>query len=157
MNLSKTFEFPKIAFYGKRKVNKPTVEMSLRVTDDGKCCLTICGDIWNATQTDVIMCGQCLDEMDNYKSLHDDNTFKTLYRLWKAYHLNDMHCGTKAQERALIDHFGKRPRYEIACEYLKNIGLYEDENENGYVYGSKYLYWEIPTDDIKLIKEMLED
>lgn len=155
---SKKFKFNKIAYYGKRKVNTPEVEMELTDTDKGPE-LSICGLIWNASHTDCVCCGQCLDEMNRFESLKHNALFAKLYRLWKLYHLNGLHAGSEKQEDALLkweDSFtpndSRSNDYVSRCDYLKSIGLYVDD---GYTYGSKWLYREIPEDDLKLIKELL--
>lgn len=149
---SKTFSFKKIAYYSKRKINLPEVEVELK-KEDGKYCLSICGEIWNGNHTDIVCGGQCLDTMNEYESLHNDPLFQKLYKLWKLHHLNDLHAGSISQEDALIAKFGKIPDYESACNYLKSIDLYEDENK--YRYGSSWLYREIPEEDLKTIKELV--
>lgn len=149
MEISKTFVFQKIAFNGTRKINTPEVEMTLK-EENGKPVLSICGSIWNSKHTDIVCGGQCLDEMKRF--LNKDELFNKLYRLWKFWHLNDMCPGTECQENALIAKFNKIPDYDTACEYLKSVNLYEDD---GYKYGTKWLYRAIPEDDLKIIKNLL--
>lgn len=60
--LKKIFSFGKIAFYGKKKINKVTVEM--RIYKDAH--LSICGEIWNSTGSDCVSCGQNLDTINEY-------------------------------------------------------------------------------------------
>lgn len=151
-NLSKTFKFNKIAFYGTRRINTPEVTMELRDTAKGPE-LSICGSVWNSKHTDIVMGGQCLDELAQFDSLFCDPLFKKLYKLWKAYHLNGMHAGSRSQRDALIAEFGTVPGYDKACEYLKSIDLYKDEND--YVYGSSWLYEAIPDEDMNEIKALL--
>lgn len=119
--------------------------------------LSICGNTWNATHTDTVMCGQCLDEMLEFDSLSCDDLFRMLHRLWKQYHLNDMRSGTIKQENALND---ARKQGELLCyyedsrKYLESIGLLEDD---GYKYGSSWLYREIPEIDLKEIASLLSE
>lgn len=160
---SKTFEFAKIAWYGRNKINKPTItlKLSYKDGDQSKPVLSICGYIWNSKQTDIVCGGQCLDEMAKYKSLSNDETFKKLYYLWKNYHLNDIHSGTVKQEKAVKDLYNTNKNkqshsymeYEQICDYLKSLNLYIDD---GYVYGSSWLYYAIPEDDLNMIKSLLE-
>ena len=152
--LSKTFKFNKIAFYGTRKINTPEVTMELRDTAKGPV-LSICGDVWNSKHTDCLMCGQCLDEMNEFESLKFNPIFIKLYKWWQRYHLNDMCSASRSQEDALIAEFGKIPDYNKACEYLKSIDLYKDEN--GYEYCSAWLYRKIPDEDLNAIKELLSE
>lgn len=108
----KTFVFPKINYYGKRKVNQPEVEMELELKENGKYALSICGFIWNSKHTDCLVCGQCLDNMMEFNSLKKDPLFSKLHRLWRLYHLNDLSCGSRSQVDALIAEFGEVPKYE---------------------------------------------
>lgn len=153
-SVSKTFTFPKIAFYGTRRINTPEIEVELRDTAKGQV-LSICGSVWNSKHTDCLMCGQCLDEMNKFESLRHNPTFRKLYEWWKAWHLNDMCPASRSQEDALIAKFGKIPAYNEACDYLKSIDLYKDEN--GYEYGSAWLYREIPDEDLNAIKDLISE
>lgn len=152
MKISKTFVFPKIAFNGTRKINTPEVEIALECVN-GKYEFIASGSIWNSKHTDIITGWQCLDTM--YKYLKNDKLFKEIYRLHKLYHLNGMHAGTIKQEQALDDAEKAGVRlfdYDDSCKYLESIGLLEDD---GYKYGTKWLYREIPEEDLKIIKDLL--
>lgn len=153
-SISKVFKFDKIAFYGDRRINQPEVEIRINYGSKGPV-LSICGDIWNSKHTDCLMCGQCLDEMNEFESLRSNPTFRKLYEWWKLYHLNDLHSGSRSQEDALIAKFGKIPAYNEACDYLKSIDLYKDEND--YEYGSAWLYREIPENVLLEMEEFLTD
>ena len=153
-NLSRTFKFNKIAFSNIRRINTPEVEVELRDTQKGPE-LSICGSVWNSKHSDIIIGGQCLDEMVRIDDLHDNELFMKLYRWWKKYHLNGMHAGSRSQRDALIAKFGKEPDYDKACEYLKSVDLYKDEND--YVYGSSWLYEAIPDEDLNEIKALLSE
>jgi len=157
--MRKTFTFPKVAYTSTRRVNLPTIEMELQYKDNdmSRPVLSICGDLWNARHTDIVMGGQCLDELARFDELFCNPLFKKLHRLWKAYHLNDMRPGTDKQEQALDDakKSGKRLCcYEDSCKYLESIGLLED---NGYKYGSAWLYRPIPENDLKEIVSLLAE
>ena len=146
---SNTFVFPKIAFYGRNKVNTPEVTVSLKVGDN-KEVLSICGQVWNSKHTDIIAGGQCLDRM--YKFLKKDKIFIELYKLWKRWHLNDLCAGTIKQEEALDNVGIKFNSFDERCDYLKSVNLYFDD---GYEYGSKWLYRKIDEDDLKSIYNLL--
>lgn len=157
--MQKTFKFDKVAYTSTRRVNSPEVEMRLDYKDGdmNKPVLSICGELWNSNHTDIVMGGQCLDEMAKLGDLRFNTLFKKLHRLWKAHHLNDMHAGTVKQEQALDDarKSGKHLCcYEDSCKYLESVGLLDD---NGYKYGSKCLYREIPEDDLKEIISLLSE
>ena len=110
-NMTKTFNFGKIDYYGKgRKINAVTVTVSLAhrggafiYDKDGKITgktpeyeeFTASGDIYNACGTDVVCAGQCLETIAEYI---DDPVFMQILNLWRKYHLNGMHAGTPEQE-----------------------------------------------------------
>lgn len=154
-NLSKTFKFDKIAFYGTRRINTPEVTMELRDTAKGPE-LSICGDVWNSKHTDIVMGGQCLDEMKKFKELRFNSLFNKLYKWWELYHLNGMHAGTIKQENAIKEWHAKDKykafTYDEDCKYLDSIGLLDDD---GYRYGSSWLYRAIPDEDLNEIKALL--
>lgn len=155
--MRKTFNFNKIDYNGiGRKINPVKVDIELKETDKG-CCFSASGVIYNQTKTDCLAGGQCLDTIAEYVF---DAKFKEIYRLWKLYHLNDMHAGTYEQEAA-IDAWetqGNRYDYTKACEHLKSIGLYEVEHDGKpYKYGHGWLYWEIPSEDLEAIKMLFVD
>lgn len=132
-----------------------------------------CGEIWNSKHTDIIGGGQCLDEMNGYEDIRDNETFRAIYRLWKKYHLNGHTVGSPRQEEALIG--CKSRKYEVMCEYLAERGLLEDDefiefaqgnpNPSGlggivykghpYRYGSAWLVREIPETDKVLIRALV--
>lgn len=150
---SRTFDFGKIDYYGKgRKINKVEVEIDLKETDRGPV-FSANGTIWNCKQTDCVSFGQNLDEISEYIS---SPLFKQIYRLWKLYHLNDLHAGTKAQEKIINDAFEKTNEqydYDKACSILDKEGLLID---NGYKYGSGWLYEPIPEEDLKEIESIFK-
>lgn len=98
------------------------------------------------------MSGQCLDELKKY--IHND-TYDTIYNMWKKHHLNDLHAGTVAQEEALekAGYTGWANNYKECCDYLESIGLFDD---NGYKFGHGWLKREIPDEDLNTIKELLK-
>jgi len=157
MIMEKTFNFDKVAYTSARCVNLPTVEMRLEYKngDMKKPVLSICGELWNSKHTDIVMGGQCLDKFAQFDQVKSNPTFKKLYRLWKLYHMNDLNAGSRSQQDALVAEFGTIPSYDKACEYLKSIDLYEDEN--GYIYGTSWLYNEIPDNDLKEIMALFAE
>lgn len=157
----KVFKFKKIDWYGKgRKINQPEVTMTLKYDEENRPCLSICGNVWNSTHTDIVCGGQNLDEMIKYKSISSDPTFNKLYYLWINHHLNDCCCGSPAQLAAIkAYHIANKENskvnlnsFDADIDYLKSVGLYDD---NGNVYGSKWFYMEIPNDDLQMINELL--
>lgn len=169
----KVFHFPKIAFYGGRKINAVDVEVSLKRmhcdrNDYDYYVFTACGDVWNATHTDIVCGGQCLDDILPF--MKASKIYQKIYKYWKLYHLNNMKAGNKAQEEALKE-FRSNNRYDYtsACNFLKEKGLYETPlgkrkvygqniGENDlYRYGSGWVIEEIPEDDLKDIIAMLSE
>lgn len=156
--MKKTFDFGKIDFNGcGRKINRVTVEVELRTKFNGEIVFSVLGNIWNSKNTDTIVCGQCLDEINNFKK--GNSVFNEIYRLWGLYHLNDMHAGTKEQEievKKWLKETGNRYDYHEACEHLKAVGLYETTyNNKPYRYGCGWIYEEIPEEDLNKIKTLL--
>lgn len=111
------------------------------------------GSIINLDTFRIVMNGQILDEA--FKEI-TDWTFLRIYRLWKLYHLNNLHPGTERQEEALEREFGgvRADKYKEQCEYLKSLGIYED---NGYIFGSGWLKRKIPLKDVREIKKLLRE
>ena len=67
--------------------------------------------------------------MNDY--LKGNSVWDRVYRLWKLYHLNDMHAGTERQEEFiemgirsgdLLSH-----SYDEVKEFLIKWGMYEDD------------------------------
>lgn len=118
--MKKMFEFGKIDFEGKGKINLVTVDMEYKDKGGGKKVLSISGDIWNKRKTDIVCGGQCLDTIAEYI---DDPVFKEIYRLWKLYHLNDMHA---------------------ECEHQHALGWHELAKEDVTLY-----HWTLTSDTLK--------
>ena len=86
--MKKIFEFGKIDFCRRgRKCNAVTVEMEYKEEGDKKR-FSVSASVWNNTRTDIVAGGQCLDSIAPF--IHDKR-FTEILRLWKLYHLNDMH------------------------------------------------------------------
>lgn len=84
----KHFDFGKIDFNNKgRRINRVTVDMELRQNGDRKV-FSASGNVWNVSNTYIICGGQCLDSIAPFMT---DPKFFEILRLWKLYHLNDMH------------------------------------------------------------------
>ena len=91
--------------------------------------------------------GQCLDEI--LEIFPNDELIQRIHKVWKKWHLNDMHPGTPNQEAYLAKF--EQPRsdhYSWAKEKLAEAGLDPDPNYeyNGkpYSYGSAWLNVELP-------------
>lgn len=152
-----TFNFGKIDFYGiGRKINAVEVEVNLKEYADSTYGFTVSGYIYNARHTDIIMGGQCLDDEAFVKLSAENKLLKELIRLWKAYHLNNLHAGTYEQEKALNKvNLRGAIDYDKACDYLKSIGLYKVEYKGKpYRYGSGWINYLIPQDDLEKIYQL---
>ena len=65
--MKKVFDFGKRAVANSKiKNNRITIEVELKQTEKGEE-FTACADVWNSKNTDVIMGGQCLDELTREK------------------------------------------------------------------------------------------
>lgn len=146
--MKKVFDFGKIDYLGCGRRNN-LVEIEVAFTDG---VFTASGRIWNSRKSDIIISCQILEKIRVF--LQSNETFKKIYRLWKLYHLNDMHAGTIRQEKALKEKFGEVDinQYEEQSDYLKTIGLYDD---NGYKFGTKWIKYEIPKKDRQEIEKLL--
>lgn len=153
MTIKRIIKFGKVDYTNSGKKNcMVDLEVELRDTTKGPE-LSIRGDIWNPSHTDIYCCGQCLDEIAKYKG--DNPLFKELYQYWKDYHLNGMHAGTFEQEQALKK--AVIVGYDEACEYLKSINLYEVEyNGKPYKYGHGWLYQALPENVLSRITEIIK-
>lgn len=185
-----TFNFGKICMnYAGRKENLVTVDVELRKRggepvlakdpDSGKYIPTgdttpeyvefsASANVWNRIQSDIIIGGQCLDEINKHRAqLSDLKTWDFIYRMWKKYHLNGMHAGTPEQEKAVADWeaAGNKYDYAAACEMLKEKGLYEvpftgatiGKRYHGemYKYGREWVIQDIPADDLLRIEHVI--
>ena len=149
--MKKTLNFGKIDYNGTgRKINLVTVEINLKETKNGPA-FSACANVWNSKQTDIICGGQCLDDLVPF--FQDNLVYMIIFSMWKKYHLNDMRPGTPAQEKALEEAglIEFATNYTECCEYLKKIGLY---NDNGINFGETWVYWPIPENDLETIKSL---
>lgn len=143
------------------------VELRLESTNYGKEYyeFSAVGEILNHKGTNIYCAGQCLDTINFYRS--DNKDFVKVYEWWKEYHLNDLHAGTRDQEKALKEFRQDKSTYNYRqeCEYLKTLDLYEvnytgyanDKEYKGepYRYGSSWLIQMIPEDVVEEIKAFI--
>lgn len=86
--MKRTFDFGYIDFENRGKArNRLTVEMEYK-EENGKKRFSVSAEVWNAIHTDIVTGGQCLDTIASYI---DNPLYSEILRLWKTYHLNDMH------------------------------------------------------------------
>lgn len=99
---TKKFEFNKIDYNDTgRKAYMVELEVTLQEKEDGKLCFSANGDVWNTKHTDIVMGGQCIDDIWNeYASqIKDRHLFFVIKELWEQYHLNDLNAGCKHQRK----------------------------------------------------------
>lgn len=146
--------------------------------DEEKGTFSACGTLWNHNHSNILMGGQCFDELEEeYHELSENESFREVLYLWKNYHLNDMHAGTKSQESLLkeavkngeLERYGAN-NYEETCNYLESKGMLfdvgymvEKTNKDGqvcmvpYKYGSGWLKEDIPEGDVERIVSLVRD
>lgn len=124
--------------------------------------LSISGAIWDRALNDCFSAGQNYDTLE--KALKEGNIemkngltnsdLKKLIDIWRVWHLNDTNGGTRKQEEIINKYYKENPNeshsYEKAVELLKKHDLLVD---NGYQYGSKWLYEPLPQDVIDFVEE----
>ncbi|MEK6829434.1 MAG: hypothetical protein AABY15_04855 [Nanoarchaeota archaeon] len=126
--------------------NKVKAEITLKEEEKGLV-FSMSGDYCGSS-------GQCFDEVKPANEYQ-----RKLIKLWKKYHLNNLHAGTKNQEEALKGFEGD---YTAYCERLKELNLYEVTLKNGikYKYGSGWLFNELPSsfeNDLKNLIHNIEE
>ena len=150
--------------------------ISIRETEWGPEFMAM-ANVTNHIGTDLILGGQCLDEIlsqfsDNLKDEGVLEEFQILHSLWKNFHLNAMYAGTIEQEGALLEHFGSldASHYKEHVEYLKSVNLYEvpwtkdvkvlgfkeKDHPATYKYGNGWLYRDIPEMEMKKIQLIMD-
>ena len=157
--MKKRFEFGKVDLNGTgRKINRVYVDVELCENKQGQTVFSASGAIMNSRNTDCICGGQCIDEISKFV---DNPTFNTIRNMWKLYHLNDLHAGTKEQEievKKWLKETNQSFDYGKVCDHLKEVGLYESTyNNKPYLYGHGWIYEPIPEEDLKTIKNLLKN
>lgn len=170
--MNRTIDIQKVDGYGNgRKSCMVSVELEL---NNGK--FLASADLWRSDNSDILMGGQCFDELLNdYPELKDNDVFMETYDLWSKYHLNNMHAGTPEQEEAIKEWKakGNEYNYKSACEYLMTIDLYavpvstidlkanpqfkDAEEGTMYEYGHSWLKEEIPEQDVERIESLIKE
>lgn len=95
--MKRTFDFGCIDFENRGKAkNRVTVEMEYKQDGDKKV-FSVSADVWNTRHSDIVCGGQCLDTIAPYIN---NPVFSEILRLWKLYHLNDLHPECEHQHAA---------------------------------------------------------
>ena len=172
--MERTIKIGKINFYDSEKSKIHDVEVELRLSDDN--CFSAVADVWDFHHSDILMGGQCFDTiLNDFPEMKKNPIFMEVYDLWKNYHLNDLHAGTKAQEDLLkeavkngeLNTYGAN-NYKETCAYLESKNMLYDKNylvskkqKDGsiikapYRYGTGWLKEEIPEQDLLRIKSLI--
>lgn len=153
---TRTFNFGKIAYWGKRKDNAVEVQITLYEKTEGPA-FTASASIWNARKSDIVCAGQCLDTLLPY--FKNNATFMKIFGLWKRYHLNDLNVGTPKQEEALRECGKQSASYDEQLEALRGLGLSTVTLPDGtsYTYGHGWLYRPIPAECLADIEQLLAE
>lgn len=94
--MERIFNFGKIDYHGTGiAANAVVITASYVEKEPGRKVFRASGEIYNNRRSDIICGGQCLDEIAEYIT---HPVFQELHRLWKLYHLNDMHPECEHQE-----------------------------------------------------------
>lgn len=92
--MKRTFDFGLIDFEGRGTArNRVTVTMEYKEDGDKKR-FSVSASVWNIRYSDIVCGGQCLNTIAPYIN---NPVFSEILRLWKLYHLNDMHPECKHQ------------------------------------------------------------
>lgn len=159
--MKRKISFGKIDGYGNgEKTCEVTIEISLDENDPKKPKFSVRGNVWNDRGTDIIMCGQCLDNLLPY--FKGDKLFVEIYRLWKNYHLNDLKPGTPEQMKCIEAHKAEidendgwyHKELNLLKKYDLDVVLVDGEP---YKYGSGLIYSQIPQKDLETIKKIIAD
>lgn len=135
-----------IVFLTKNQTVKVKIVAELRNDEHGRRELFIVGEI-NTRQ-----CDDSIRELvEQHGSGHrDKGEILKLLDIWDRWHLNTMRAGTPRQQ-AILRPWLKRNQnkdYTEQCDYLFSHGLLIDD---GYKYGTAWLYEPLPDDVITFI------
>jgi hypothetical protein len=138
-----------IVFLTKNQTVKVKIIAELRNDEHGRRELSIVGEINTHTF------GQCdasiRELVEQHGSGHrDKGEILKLLDIWDRWHLNTMRAGTPRQQEILRPWLKRNPNkdYTEQCDYLFSHGLLVDD---GYKYGTAWLYDPLPDDVITFI------
>lgn len=171
--MERTIKIGKINFYDNEKRTNHDVEIILRLSLSNDNCFSALVNVWNFPHSDILMCGQYFDTiLNDFPEVKKNPIFMEVYDLWKNYHLNGLHAGTKAQEDLLkeavkngeLNTYGAN-NYKETCAYLESKNMLYDKvskkQKDGsikkvpYRYGTDWLKEEIPEQDLLRIKSLI--
>jgi hypothetical protein len=170
--MTKVVKLGKVDGYGNgRKSCAVDIEVELREQSNGALELSICGEIWNALQTDIISGGQNLEEIASY--FPGSHKVRRIVEVWRRWHLNTMKAGCEHQraagwDKAPID--PEKPTHTYGRHFEGQnqpswnlLGwVREDEHPDGlmcracwvcgYKYGTAWLTEELPAEIIEEVR-----
>ncbi len=139
----------KIVFLTKNQTVKVKIDAELRNDEHGRRELSIVGEVVNHAY------GQCYDFIRELVEQHgsghrDKGEILKLLDIWDRWHLNTMRAGTPRQQEIIRPWLKRTPNkdYTEQCNYLFSHGLLIDD---GYKYGTAWLYEPLPDDVITFI------
>ena len=149
--------------FGYKRSLKVDLEIRLSDTKKGKT-LSICGNIWNMSQTDIVTGGQIRETLqyalnhNEFKTLDITKTgLRTILNLWERWHLNDMNSGCEYQ-RTLIPGIEEEKGKEFfyAGNYTEVVKLpdFEECPICGYTYGSAWMFEKLPEYVVEYIEHI---
>lgn len=172
-NLKRVIDLGKIAWTGKRRVHRVTLEVSLKDYTSAAPYLTIdlepakrylqfsvSGTVYNGGGVNVLSSGQNVEEIA--ERFYRNALVQRIAELWRRWHLNGMRSGTRKQLEYVafiksipamnpINKLGHWD-YSKECKALMNAGLYED---HGMRYGHQWLVEQIPSDVVVEIRDII--
>ena len=160
--MTKTFFIKKLTHCPtNKKTNKLEITIELKEKEKGKPCFSASCDLWDCTNTEIIMGGQIFDSiLKSYPELKDDETFMTIYELWNKHHLNDMDASANDEQRKAVDTYCRKHggyNYDGVCNFLKKKKLYSVVVDGVKCkYGEAWYYRPIPENDLKKILELFK-
>ena len=114
-NKVRVFSFGKVAYYGKRKINEVTLEVTLYADRNGYPEFAVCADVWNNLHTDIVAGGQMIDDLYNQFPRFQHNTiYKAIMELWEKYHCKDVSNIPEIDKKKMDLLFSDMKRYEIS-------------------------------------------
>lgn len=174
--MEKKIHITNINFSGANKSEqcRNSVEAELSLSEDN--CFSASASVWNSNHSDIYMGGQCFHNLKEIPEVAELPIFQEIYDLWKKYHLNNLHAGTKAQEDILKEAMKNGElkgcgvnSYNESCAYLESKDMLYDKNylvekeqADGtvkrvpYKYGSGWLKEEIPQKDLLRIRSLIQ-
>lgn len=107
----KAFFFSKVALapYVKTKQCEVQVEIKICEQEGFPPYFSFFGGFWNGKHTDYYICGQCYNEIEEYKNSFDkeeQELWDSILYLWKKYHLKNTFTLTDKQDKELFKSLG---------------------------------------------------